>query len=137
MEQPAGFWVRLGANILDGIIMGIILAFLAFLIYGDVSRVGETSPLDLLSFLYGLLLPVFWRGYVIGKKLMGVRIVQKTGEDVTIINMLLRLVVGGLVYALSLGIGLIVSAFMVGMREDKRAIHDFIAGTQVVHAEEG
>ncbi|WP_347861655.1 RDD family protein [Salimicrobium sp. PL1-032A] len=137
MEQPAGFWVRLGASILDSIIVGIVLALLAFLVYGDVSRVDEASPLDILSFLYALLLPVFWRGYVIGKKLMSIRIVQKTGEDVTIVNMLLRLVVAGLVYVLTLGIGVIVSAFMVGMQEDKRAIHDLIAGTQVVHAEEG
>ena len=31
-----------------------------------------------------------------------------------------------------LGIGVIVSAFMVGLREDRRAIHDFVAGTEVV-----
>lgn len=46
--------------------------------------------------------------------------------------MLMRVLVAGLVYVLTLGIGIIVSAFMVGMREDRRAIHDFIAGTEVV-----
>lgn len=29
--------------------------------------------------------------------------------------------------------GLIVSIFMVAMREDKRSLHDFIAGTEVVY----
>ncbi|SDY20207.1 RDD family protein [Salimicrobium album] len=137
MQQPAGFWVRLGANILDSLIIGVILALLAFIVYGDITRLNERSPLDALSFLYSLLLPVFWRGYVIGKKLMGVRIVKVSGEDVTIGNMLLRIVVGGIVYILTLGIGVIVSAFMVGLREDKRAIHDLIAGTQVIHDGEG
>jgi uncharacterized RDD family membrane protein YckC len=47
--------------------------------------------------------------------------------------MLLRTLVSGIFYALTIGIGAIVSAFMVGIREDKRAIHDFIAGTEVVH----
>ncbi|WP_102336427.1 RDD family protein [Salimicrobium jeotgali] len=137
MQQPAGFWVRLGASILDSLIIGIILALLAFLVYGDITRAGEGSALDALSFLYSLLLPVFWRGYVIGKKLMGIRIVKVSGEDVTIGNMLLRLVVAGIVYVLTIGIGVIVSAFMVGLREDKRAIHDLIAGTQVIHDGEG
>ena len=45
--------------------------------------------------------------------------------------MLLRVIVGGIIYVVTLGIALIVSAFMVGIREDKRAIHDFIAGTYV------
>ncbi|MDQ0656030.1 putative RDD family membrane protein YckC [Paenibacillus sp. W2I17] len=35
-------------------------------------------------------------------------------------------------YVLTLVIGIIVSALMVGMREDRRAIHDFVAGTEVV-----
>jgi uncharacterized RDD family membrane protein YckC len=34
-----------------------------------------------------------------------------------------------------LGLGLIVSAIMVAAREDKRALHDFIAGTEVVYVE--
>lgn len=137
MARPAGFWIRLAAAILDSIIIGIITTFIGFLVYGELPQNDEPSAVNFLSFLYALLLPVFWRGYVIGKKLMGVRIVQKNGKDVTIINMLLRLIVGGLVYALTLGIGAVVSAFMVGMREDKRSIHDLIAGTKVIHDEEG
>ena len=48
-------------------------------------------------------------------------------------TMLLRVLVGGSCIRLTLGIALIVSAFMVGIREDKRAIHDFIAGTYVTY----
>jgi uncharacterized RDD family membrane protein YckC len=28
--------------------------------------------------------------------------------------------------------GTTISAFMIGLREDRRAIHDFIAGTEVI-----
>lgn len=62
---------------------------------------------------------------------MGVRIAKVNGGKLGIGAMLLRTIVAGLVYVLTLGIGLIISAFMVGLRDDKRAIHDFIAGTYV------
>ena len=48
--------------------------------------------------------------------------------------MILRVLVGALIYGVTFGIGVIVSAFMVGMREDKRSIHDFVAGTYVTYA---
>lgn len=47
--------------------------------------------------------------------------------------MLLRGLVATLVYVLTLGIGLIASIIMVAVREDKRGLHDFIAGTEVVY----
>ncbi|RCX21475.1 RDD family protein [Fontibacillus phaseoli] len=48
-------------------------------------------------------------------------------------TMLLRNVVAGIIYGLTFGIGIIISALMVGLREDKRSIHDLIAGTEVVY----
>ena len=48
-------------------------------------------------------------------------------------DMLMRVVVAGLIYAVTLGIAAIVSAFMVGLREDKRSLHDLIAGTYVTY----
>lgn len=128
----AGFWIRLGASILDGIIVGIPLLILSLLITGGGE--GRDYFTDAISFLYSLLLPVFWSGYTIGKRLCSVQIRKLDGSAPGIGTMLLRNVVGGLVYAVTLGIGAIVSAFMVGLREDKRAIHDFIAGTEVVHS---
>jgi uncharacterized RDD family membrane protein YckC len=41
--------------------------------------------------------------------------------------------VAAIVYGITLGIAVIVSAFMIGLRKDKRAIHDFIAGTYVTY----
>ncbi|ESU33866.1 hypothetical protein G3A_04290 [Bacillus sp. 17376] len=64
---------------------------------------------------------------------MGVRIAKVNGEKLGSGTMLMRTIVAGLVYVLTLGLGAIVSAFMVGIREDKRAIHDFIAGTYVTY----
>lgn len=62
---------------------------------------------------------------------MGIRIFRVDGEKLGIGTMLLREFVAGIVYIVTLGLGMIVSAFMVGLRKDHRAIHDFIAGTYV------
>ncbi|PKR77122.1 RDD family protein [Halalkalibacillus sediminis] len=126
----AGFWRRLEAIVLDVLCFYLPLFVLFGLIFGfnDVTEAG----VDLISFLYGLLLPVFWRGYVIGKRLRNIRIVQSDGVDVTLWTMVKRVIIAGIVYGITLGIAAIVSAFMVGIREDKRAIHDFIADTYVI-----
>jgi uncharacterized RDD family membrane protein YckC len=130
MNRPAGFWVRLGAAILDGLIIGVPLAIISYLITGSAEDNIFTSTLN---FLYTLLVPVVWAGYTVGKKIVGVRIAKVNGEKLGFGTMFMRTIVGGLVYLLTLGIGAIISAFMVGLRQDKRAIHDLIAGTYVTY----
>lgn len=130
MYRPAGFWVRLGAAILDGLIIGVPLAIISYLVTGNAEDNAFTSSVNL---LYSVLVPVVWSGYTVGKKIVGVRIAKVNGEKLGFGTMLLRTLVGGLVYVLTLGLAAIVSAFMVGIRQDKRAIHDFIAGTYVTY----
>lgn len=128
-SNPVGFWRRLGASLLDGLIVGVPLVLLTYLITGNTE---DNLVANLLSTLYSLLVPVFWYGYTVGKRIVGVRIARVDGEPVGIGTMLLRVIVGmTLVYGITLGIAAIVSAIMVGVREDKRAIHDLIAGTYV------
>lgn len=130
MEERAGFGDRLLAAILDFLIRGAVLTLIAWIVYGEFTVYG-TNLTDILDLAYLIFVPVVWHGYVIGKRLVGIRIVKESGENVTIGTMLLRVLAGGLIYALTLGIAALVSAFMVGLREDRRAIHDFIAGTYV------
>jgi uncharacterized RDD family membrane protein YckC len=134
----AGFWLRLGANLLDGLIISIPLALFWFVVVGfNVDTFDDTTFVpDFIYGIYGLLMPVFWYGFTIGKKICNVRIERIDGLDVTIGTMLLRNLVGGLVYVITLGIAYIVSIFMVALREDKRSIHDLIAGTRVVEVVE-
>ncbi|WP_085507344.1 RDD family protein [Thalassobacillus devorans] len=132
VHNPVGFWNRLGARIIDGILMGIVTGIISAILFGEFAN-DDYNPLDGIGLLYSILLPLFWYGYTVGKRATGVRIVKKNGENVGIGNMLMRELVSIFVYALTLGIGLIVSAFMVGLRHDKRAIHDFIGGTYVTY----
>ncbi|OIJ15505.1 hypothetical protein BKP35_00475 [Anaerobacillus arseniciselenatis] len=131
-SNPAGFWIRFFALILDGIFMFIVIGIIATIVYGQF-YIERFTVLDTFDFLYHLLLPVFWYGYTVGKKVLGVRIARLDGEKVGLGTMLMRNVVAGLVYALTFGIAVIVSAFMVGLREDSRSVHDFIAGTYVTY----
>ncbi|MCG7381761.1 RDD family protein [Paenibacillus sp. ACRRY] len=127
----AGFWIRLGAAILDGLIIGLPLAVIVGALTGNFD--SNDPFVNVLSSLYSIFLPVFWSGRTIGKRICGIRIRKyDTHESPGIVAMLLRVVVAGIVYGITFGIGIIVSVIMVAVREDKRAIHDFIAGTEVV-----
>lgn len=128
--NPAGFWARFGASLLDSLIIGVPLSVISYLVVGSWD---ETPITSLGNVLYTLIVPVLWYGYTVGKKVLGIRIAKVDGSKLGFGTMLLRVVVGGLIYAFTFGIALIVSAFMVGIREDKRAIHDFIAGTYVTY----
>jgi uncharacterized RDD family membrane protein YckC len=135
VKHPAGFWIRVGAALLDGLIVSLPLGVIASFI-GDGGQ-DPTSPSQLfvnfIIFLYGLLVPLFWSGYTVGKRIFGIRILRVDGENVRITNMLIRTVVTGLLYAFTFGIAVIVSAIMVGVRKDKRSLHDLIAGTYVTY----
>ncbi|WP_410511079.1 RDD family protein [Paenibacillus sp. BR2-3] len=128
--KPAGFWIRVLANILDTIVVMIPLAFISYLITGDWENDIYTN---ILSGLYYLILPVIWFGYTVGKRMVGIRIVKVNGETVGFGTMLMRVIVASIIYGITFGIAVIVSAFMMGMREDKRSIHDLIAGTYVTY----
>ncbi|TMU84952.1 RDD family protein [Bacillus sp. BHET2] len=129
ITQPAGFWVRLGAGIANGFFINLPLLILFAIVTDEFNP--DDPIVSLIVFLYSLLTPVFWKGYDVGKKTMGIRIVKKDGSNVHIGNMLMRNVVAGLFYLITFGVGLLISGLFVIFREDKRAIHDFIAGTYV------
>ncbi|KHF41081.1 RDD family protein [Halalkalibacter okhensis] len=131
VERPAGFWVRLGANILDVIVVSGTIYILAAL-FGLTQDTREVVD-GIGNLLYSLLLPVLWYGYTVGKRLLGIRIVKLDGSKVGFGTMLLRVVVAGFVYAITLMIAAIVSAFMVAFRKDKRSIHDMLAKTYVTY----
>lgn len=128
VRNPAGFWKRLAANLLDGIIVGIPIALIGYLVTNSWEENWFTTAANV---IYAIVVPALWSGYTVGKRLLGIRIAKVNGGKVGIGTMFLRSVVGGLVYFITFGIALMISAIMVAAREDKRSIHDFIAGTYV------
>ncbi|GAK08942.1 RDD family protein [Geomicrobium sp. JCM 19038] len=134
MEAHAvGFWKRFLALFLDGILFSLIF-IPAMLLFGlDLLEPGITFEVIeiILQLGYQIVLPVLWVGYTVGKRMLGIRIVRMDGSDVTFGTMFMRQAVGMIIYALTLGIGVIVSAIMIASRTDRRAIHDLIARTYV------
>ncbi len=131
VERPAGFWIRLGALILDGLLIFVTVLILSSLLGLNSDRTEIFQ--GIIDVLYTLLLPVFWYGYTVGKRICGIRIVKLDGSNVRIGAMLLRAVVAGFVYVITLGIAFIVSIFMVAFRQDKRSVHDMLAKTYVTY----
>ncbi len=126
MQNTVGFWNRFFASLLDSLLLGLPVTIIAVQIW-DVDQYAT----DIFNILYPIILPILWTGYTVGKRIIGIRIVKVNGDDVTILTMLLRVILGNLIYTLTFGVGVIVSAFMIGLRHDNRSIHDFIAGTYV------
>ncbi|WP_112180211.1 MULTISPECIES: RDD family protein [Paraliobacillus] len=133
-HQTAGFWIRLGARALDGIIITTVFALVYGLIMGKIPiDLTQEWTWQIVITAYATILPVLWCGYSIGKKICRINI-RRYADDgqVTFWNMFLREVVGyQLLSIVTFGVSIIISAFMVAFLKDKRAIHDFISGTYV------
>jgi uncharacterized RDD family membrane protein YckC len=122
--QYAGFWMRFAAYIVDGIILGVA----GFLVRLTVSAVGAAFLIQMAigaGYTIG-----FWsvEGATPGKMVMGMRVVKANGEPLDLGTAFVRYL-GYFVSAITLGIGFLLIAFT----SEKRGLHDYIAGTMVVH----
>ena len=124
----AGFWVRLAAGLVDGLILGLFGYAITVGMDDATAKATETT----VNLLYATFLPLIWGGYTLGKRLLYIRISRTDFLPLSLGTMLLREVFGKMILGLiTFGVTILISAFMVSLREDKRAIHDLIAGTCV------
>ncbi|WP_249414158.1 RDD family protein [Alteribacter keqinensis] len=133
VNNPAGFWRRTGAWIMDAFLISFVVTIITSsmgITFFD-EGIGYQSVQFPIQAGYLIVLPVLWYGYTLGKKAVRVRTVKTDGSQVTWGVMIIRVVIGLILYTVSFGILVIVSAIMVAVRADKRAIHDLIAGTYV------
>ncbi|MBG9449155.1 RDD family protein [Cytobacillus firmus] len=133
MEKQAGFGIRFAADIVDALILTIPISTVFFLIEGDSPftwMMGWTWPI--IYTIYLTLVPLVWTGYIIGKRIFKIKVRRIDEEGLTLKTMVLREIVGKFLLSnVTFGISTLVSMFMIIFREDKRAIHDLIAGTYV------
>lgn len=132
--RPAGFWIRVVALAIDLAVFSLVelsLGVAARRLWGPGVR--DSTGLHLMIFLFTVLFAAFYvtllhaaTGQTIGKMLVGARVVMADGRGLTVGTALLRF----FAYAFSclpLGFGYV----MAGLRRDKRALHDLVAGTRV------
>ncbi|ETT87290.1 RDD family protein [Viridibacillus sp. FSL R5-0477] len=139
-----GFWIRFLASIIDAAVVAVATALIggvlkvpkgviSEMIFGDELYL-TTYPLYswiliIVGILYFIGLPATpWRGTV-GKKVLGIEIVDKNGDTISIFRSVIRNV-ARIFSGLLLGLGYIIAAF----HPQKRALHDLVANTYVIDA---
>ena len=139
--EYAGFWIRVGASIIDSILLMMITYPLLIAIYGwaGVSYFDNMSSRGFVDILLTYILPVvaviwFWvaKQATPGKILLSLRVVDaKTGGSLSVGQSIARYL-GYFVSGIPFGLGLI----WVGIDSKKQGWHDKIAGTVVVRSKQ-
>jgi uncharacterized RDD family membrane protein YckC len=140
----AGFWIRVGAKIIDMIILwavGFAVSFLGgFFFAGSPSPQGQIPTrflagsllIAVISWAIQIAYPTYFLGKysaTLGKMACGLKVVRPDGEKISYARACGRFFAEFL-SSIILGIGYI----MVALDEEKRALHDRICDTRVVKA---
>lgn len=122
---------RIGAVLFDNI--ALYAVGLGALIQLGVPSEKALIIISIIFALYSVLAPTFCQGYQLGKYLLGMKIVTDTYNQPSFLQFIVR-ELSKMMYAIPIiGIILIlISQFLMGRREDGKALHDLIARTKVI-----
>jgi uncharacterized RDD family membrane protein YckC len=127
----AGFWIRVGAKIIDGIVLSVVGFILG--VAGEFI-ISQGMARSVLQNILSLVLTIGYTTYFLGaysatpgKMACGLRVVRPDGEKISYARAFGRCF-AEFVSSLILGIGYL----MVIFDEEKRALHDRICDTRVV-----
>jgi len=134
-QEYAGFWIRVGATLIDLVIMIIVLSVPLSFIYGEEYWLGEQLINGFWDLLLGYVVPIvatiwFWLNFLgtPGKMATNLKIVDaKTGNKLTLGQAIGRYF-AYIPAILPLGLGII----WVGIDKKKQGWHDKLAGTVVI-----
>ncbi len=134
-QEYAGFWIRVGASLIDTILIFIIVLPILAALYGKAYWLSESFVQGFWDLLFSYLLPaiaviIFWvyKSATPGKMVMNLTIVDaKTGGKPSISQFVIRYL-GYYVAILPLFLGII----WVGIDRRKQGWHDKLAGTVVI-----
>jgi uncharacterized RDD family membrane protein YckC len=121
--EYAGFWIRLGAGVIDLLILGVFVGVLA---YFFPSPAIWLAPGIVVSIVYWLGFWV-WRGQTPGKMAVGIKVIRTDSSPVKWHSAICRCL-GYIVTVVTLFIGFIWVAF----DSHKQGVQDKIADTYVV-----
>jgi uncharacterized RDD family membrane protein YckC len=129
--EKVGFFPRVGATLIDMVILGVINAVLAMILPGDPTT-GSMGLGSGLGSIVGIVYTIyFWSttGQTIGHRALGLRVVTTDGSPMSIGKAIVRYL-GLIVSFAAFGIGVL----WVLWDGNKQGWHDKIAGTYVVKA---
>ena len=135
----AGFWIRVGASIIDSILILLVIAPILTAIYGREYWVSESFIQGTWDVLLNYILPaiaivIFWiyRSATPGKMLLGLTIVDANTGGKPSTGQFIGRYLGYYVSTIPLLLGLI----WVGIDKRKQGWHDKLAGTVVIRNKE-
>jgi uncharacterized RDD family membrane protein YckC len=124
----AGFWIRLVAILIDGIIVAIVSSAIGAIFGMDINgRSGVNTLLGLVYYVYFWSSASMWPGQTVGDRLLNIRVIKTDGSNLELGSAVLRYI-GLIISVLVIFIGVIWAAF----DPNKQGWHDKIAGTYVV-----
>ncbi|MBJ7477591.1 MULTISPECIES: RDD family protein [Rhodococcus] len=137
--QPGDLWIRLGARIIDGIIVGIIAAILALLVSDSDSLILVSGLFSgILTFAYFIAMEVT-QGRTLGKMILGLSVHGPGGaprpsvQQSAIRNAFTLLSIIPIIGGILALVAYIVIAVTINNSPTKQGKHDELAGgTQVV-----
>jgi uncharacterized RDD family membrane protein YckC len=133
--EYASFWRRLGAHVIDGFVLNIVV-IVATIPFGILSGLSGAEPGAgaMIGFAIGLGVPLayyiwFWskKGATPGKLALGVQVVNLQGEPPTAVQSLIRYL-GYIPSSLFFSLGFLWMLW----DDEKRTWHDMMAGTRVI-----
>lgn len=126
----AGFWIRVGAALVDGVILGILNVIISFIYLGTYSIYQSDTLLSVVSWILGILYYTLMesseRQATLGKMAVGIKVGDAHGNKISFANALGRYF-AKIISAIILGIGFL----MVAWDDRKQGLHDKIADTYV------
>lgn len=126
----AGFWVRVGATLIDGILLGVVNVIISAIFMAGLGMVEAIVVYYILAIfgniLYFTLMESSANQATLGKMAVGIKVGKENGERLSFGHALGRHL-GKIVSALILYIGFM----MAGWDAKKQALHDKMAGTYV------
>jgi len=140
----AGFWKRVVAYILDGIIFSFLFGILAFLLGGSIFSIDPQNPGNMMAIfgIYALFYPAWWLYFALmessssqgtfGKKILGIKVTDLQGQPISFGHATGRHF-SALITQMTFTIGYLMSAFTAR----KQALHDMVASTLVVNSRYG
>jgi len=147
-----GFWIRFGARMIDGLVLGVPLVIMFALLIPNLLRTqGDPSNPALAAFAalglsiflgYFLVLICYevlmlkYRGATLGKMACGLKVVRADGSSlgwgVSFGRVFMwNIVTSGIPYLNS--ILMLISGIMAGTDSEKRALHDRVCDTRVLY----
>jgi uncharacterized RDD family membrane protein YckC len=130
--QYIGFGPRFLAWLIDLVVIMVVSGIVGAVL-GGVGGKGAAGLANVLGLLIGIGYFVVYQEYAgqtLGKKAMGIKVVDPSGKRPTYMTFFLREIIGKFVSGLILGIGYL----WVLWDPKKQALHDKIASTYVVKA---